>query len=283
MFVIASMSVSILILVLIYHYSRQRSQYQSRNYQQIVSLRLVMELCRQHRALTHQGVSHRDYAAVLPEVKQLEQALYQESGKLIGLASFDNKPMYRVLQLKLKGLGNDWQQRTSARNQRIHGTAIRHCMFLIDDIALTWLIESGRADLSDEYHINWQQILDSMEVLTQLRICIQEADQPIGEMRIKYYGDKIRHKLHQLSLISPLPIRSPMGVEVLDELDSVIGNDPLGLTQSQLYNLTTHISQLIAQVYDDMLAEMTHSLYKPLPEIDYANSATEVQSTVKSG
>ncbi|ROV61959.1 hypothetical protein EGH82_02450 [Vibrio ponticus] len=275
MFIIISISVSVLILILIYHYSRQRSLSHQRNYQQIVTLRLVMELCRKHRAVTHHAATTDNHPAIEDTLVQIDQQLDKESSRLISLANFDHKPMYRVLQMKLKGLSDEWQQRSFARNQRIHGTAIRHCMFLIDDIALAWLLESGRADLSDEYHMNWQQVLDSMEVLTQLRICIQEIDQPIGEMRVKYYGDKVRHKLHQLSLISPLPIRSPVGTQVLEQLDELVAANKLDINQADLYQLTTDISQLIAQVYDDMLSDITQSLYQALPDISSVTIYTE--------
>ncbi|WP_194438745.1 hypothetical protein [Vibrio fluminensis] len=275
MFILISISVSVLILILIYHYSRQRSLSHQRNYQQIVTLRLVMELCRKHRAVTHHAATTNNQPAADYALKQIDKELEAQASRLVSLANFDHKPMYRVLQMKLKGLSHEWQQRSFARNQRIHGTAIRHCMFLIDDIALVWLLESGRADLSDEYHMNWQQVLDSMEVLTQLRICIQEIDQPIGEMRVKYYSDKIRHKLHQLSLISSLPIRSPIGSQVLDQLDELSSADTLKLNQQQLYQLTTDISQLIAQVYDDMLTDITQSLYQALPDISSDNIYTE--------
>lgn len=61
------------------------------------------------------------------------------------------------------------------KNQRLHGKLIRHCMYLMDDVVLAWLAESGREELSDEYHMNWQQIFDAMETLTQLRLCIDDS------------------------------------------------------------------------------------------------------------
>ncbi len=266
MFVALSMSVSIVILCLLYYYSKQRSQSQERNYQQIISLRLIMELCRQHRALTHQAMVSDDFSKP-DEVLHVEQQLQKQTSDLINLASFDHKSLFRILQMKTAALGQDWQQRSFARNQRTHGTAIRHCMFLIDDIALAWLVESGREDLSDEYHLNWQQVLDSMEILTQLRICIQEKGHRNEELRIKYYADKIRHKLQQLSLISPLTIQSPLGLQTQAKIDLLISSQNLKFTTQQLYALTTDISQLIAQVYDDMLSDITESLYQPLPAV----------------
>jgi len=270
MFIIISVSVSILVLVLLSHYSKQRYQSHQRNYQQIVFLRLVMELCRQHRDLTHHSIAMDNSDSTTLAISQLKQQLTQESSKLISSTHFDSKPQYRILQLKLNGLSEGWQQRSFARNQRIHGTAIRHCLFLIDDIVLAWLLESGREDLCDEYHANWQQILDSMEVLTQLRICIQEVELATGEMRVKYYSNKIKHKLQQLSLINPLPINAPLGTRVLHSLDALIQADEIKLGNDQLYCLTTDISRLIAQVYDQMLSDIAHDLYQPLPEVSLA-------------
>ncbi|EGU38863.1 hypothetical protein VII00023_06017 [Vibrio ichthyoenteri ATCC 700023] len=267
MFVALSILVSVLILLLIYLDAKQRAQSQQHHYRQIVSLRLVMELCRRHRALTHDAMTASEFEATSLAIHSTEKELLLESSKLIGLATFENKPMYRVLQMKVKGLSHDWQQRSFARNQRVHGAAIRHCIFLIDDITLAWLLDSDREDLHDEYHMNWQQVIDSMEVLTQLRICIQELDQPSGEVRIKYYSDKISQKLHQLSLISPLPIHSPLGVNTLATLEQLVGIESIELEQNQLYNLTTDISCLIAQVYDEMLSDITQSLHHPLPDM----------------
>ncbi|MBA5761997.1 hypothetical protein H2O73_06510 [Vibrio sp. 404] len=272
MLVIISISVSILILVLLSHYSRQRSQSHQRNHQQIHSLRQVLELCRQHRDLTHHAIATEHNESTTQTIDQLKQQLTLESSKLIGLAHFDSKPQYRMLQRKLTGMCEGCQQRSFARNQRIHGTAIRHCLFLIDDIALTWLLDSGREDLCDEYQLNWQQVLDSMEVLTQLRICIPEVGQPSGEMRIKYNANKIRHKLLQLSLINSLPINSPLGNHLFDTLDMLLQADKITLNQNQLYYLTTDISRLISQVYDQMLSDIMQSLYQPLADIPSAES-----------
>ncbi|MDA0147013.1 hypothetical protein [Vibrio sp. LaRot3] len=267
MFVIISLFISFSVLGWVYFLSTQRTTSIERKFETLITLREVLLLCRQHRAMTHHAITQASIIACEAKISAQQLKLTQLSNQLISLASFDNKAMYRVLQLKLNGLETEWSKRSIARNQRIHGTAIRHCMFLIDDLALEWLLESGRHDLSDEYHMNWQQVLDSMEVLTQLRICIQESHQPNGHLRIKYYCDKVLHKLDHLSLISALPIRSPQGLEVQGLLKQVIQDETLPINNHQLYQLTSNVSSLIAAVYDDMLNDLSKSLYQPLPEL----------------
>ncbi len=140
----------------------------------------------------------------------------------------------------------------------------------MDEIAIAWLIESGREDISDEYHMNWQQVLDSMEVLTQLRISIQDLHYPEGMLRVKYYCDKTRRKLNQLSLISPLSIASPISSKAMHALSEINASDDILMTNEELYQLTTDISLIISQVYDQMLSDMTESLYQPLPKVALA-------------
>ncbi|MCG9684164.1 hypothetical protein L1D31_16600 [Vibrio sp. Isolate23] len=270
MFVLISIVISLSILLALFHFSKHRQSTLQRKFDILVLLRKVLLLSRQHRSLTHQALFNQSPSHTHLELDRLYNQMIDTSGELISVAQFENKPMYRILQLKLKGLHKDWSQRSVARNQVIHGHAIRHCLFLMDEVAIAWLIESGREELSDEYHLNWQQVLDSMEVLTQLRVSIQEAHYPEGMLRVKYYCDKSRRKLNQLSLICPMSISSPLSSKAMHTLSEVSASDEMLLSIEELYQLTTDISLIISQVYDQMLSDMTESLYQPLPKIAYS-------------
>ncbi|NVD07139.1 hypothetical protein FCU94_09465 [Vibrio sp. JPW-9-11-11] len=269
MFVLISLALSLLILLGLFYFSKQRHSGLERKFDILVSLRQLLLLSRQHRAITHQALSSHHFDIHQAQLEQTFDEMMNCSNQLIANAHFDNKPMYRILQLKLKALHKDWNTRSVARNQVIHGKTIRHCMFLMDEIAIAWLIESGREDISDEYHMNWQQVLDSMEVLTQLRISIQDAHYPEGMLRVKYYCDKMRRKLNQLSIISPLSVASPLSSKAMHSLTELNATDELTLSNEELYQLTTDISLVISQVYDQMLSDMTESLYQPLPKIAF--------------
>lgn len=270
MFVLISIGISLIILAVLFHISKQRQTSLQRKYEILVLLRQILLLSRQHRAITHQVLTQTNTFDLSPKLAQTYDLMMEKSGELIAIAQFDNKPMYRILQLKLKALGRDWQKNSVARNQVMHGKTIRHCMFLMDEIAIAWLIESGREDLSEEYHINWQQVLDSMETLTQLRISIQDCHYPEGMVRVKYYCDKTRRKLNQLSVISPLALASPASSRSMHTLTEISSSNDLPMNVDELYQLTTEISLIVSHVYDQMLSDMTESLYQPLPKVAFS-------------
>ncbi len=268
MFVIISMLISISILGLMFLYSKQKESTLQRKYELLIDLRQLLYLCRQHRSATHHSLMFGEKREA--ELAHLQDLLHEKSNHLIATAHFDNKPMYRVLQLKLKALMNNWDQRSVARNQMMHGKAIRHCMFLMDEVMLAWLVESSREDLSNEYHINWQQVIDSMDTLTQLRISIEDMHTMDGSSRLRHYCDLTRRKLNQLALISPLSIASPACSKAMHILTELHDNPSFEISQQELYQLTSDVSLSIAHVYDQMLADVSESLYIPLPKLAVA-------------
>lgn len=267
MFVFISIGISIAILAILFHISKHHQTSLKRKYEIIVLLRQLLLLSRQHRAVTHQALTKTNTYDVSPKLSEINDLMMRRSNELISIAKFENKPMYRILQLKLKSLGKNWESHSVARNQVIHGKTIRHCLFLMDEVAIAWLVEEGREDLSEEYHVNWQQVLDSMETLTQLRISIQNCHYPEGMLRVKYYCDKMLRKLNHLSIISPLALASPASSKSMHMLTEISTRDDLAWNIDDLYQLTTEISLIISQVYDQMLSDMTESLYEPLPRL----------------
>ncbi|WP_428772024.1 hypothetical protein [Vibrio sp.] len=265
MFVFVSMLISIGILAAMLFFSRQKQTGLQRKYELLVDLRKLLNLCRQHRSATHYALtSQYDPKS---ELVRIEDQLIEQSNHLVATAQFENRPMYRILQLKLKELSKDWRDRTVARNQMMHGKVIRQCMFLMDEIALAWLVESGREDLSDEYHTNWQQVIDAMEALTQLRIAIQDLDNDEGRLRLNYYCDRMRRKLNQLALISPLSIASPTCSKAMHVLSEMHDNSHMDISSEEMYRVSSDISLSICQVYDQVLSDITESLYLPLPKM----------------
>lgn len=270
MFVLISLIFSCAILAALFHYSKKRQTILQRKFNTLVMLRELLRLCREHRKLTHHSLSYSLTQQQLSEMNALYDEIMHCCDQLVAIAPFDNRPMYRIFQLKLKAMNSDWHERSVSRNQIIHGKTIRHCMFLMDEVAIAWLIESEREDLNDEYHLNWQQVLDSMEVLTQLRVSIPDSHSEEGFLRLKYYCDKTRRKLNQLSLISPLSVASPVSIDAIHQLTEISSAMSLPISTEEMYSVTSDISATISQVYDQMLSEMSESLYLPLPSIAYS-------------
>ena len=201
------------------------------------------------------------------KVNEIYADILETSELLQTKTPLDSRPMYRIYQNKLKAMHDDWQSRSLVRNQTIHGKNIRHSMYLLDEVMINWLIQSEREDMMSEYHMNWQQVLDSMEVLTKLRICIPDMDSIDDQQRVKFYCDKTVRKLNQLALICPLSIASPIGCRAIHELSELASSETINLSPKAMYDLTSDVSTVIAQVFDQVLSDMTESLYQPLPSI----------------
>jgi hypothetical protein len=56
-------------------------------------------------------------------------------------------------------------------------------------------------------------------------------------------------------------------MHTLTELNA---NHEFEMTSDELYQLTTDVSLVISQVYDQMLSDMTESLYLPLPKVAFS-------------
>lgn len=268
MFIAISLMTSFSILLVMMFLARQRENTFLRQYQLIVTLRQLLLLIRQSRSNTHYGISAKQQLAA--QLENLNHLLADKSSQLIAKSRFENKPNYRTFQTMLKALTLDWKTRSIAKNQMVHGKAIRHCLFLIDEVMMSWLIESGRQDLSAEYHYNWQRIVDAMEVLTQLRISIQEIHSTVGFEQAQLHSDKMRKVINQLSIISPLTLTSPACNKALQTLGELINNPDFPHDSHALYELTNDISLNIARVYDQILSDLIEQLYIPLPNERFA-------------
>ncbi|PFG55800.1 hypothetical protein ATG66_2118 [Vibrio sp. ES.051] len=265
MFVLISSLLSIAILVSIYHLSFKREQQHIRKYQLLTLLRDVVHLLRRHRAATHYSIYFQQNNE--QELHKLHRALTKKLHLLVETSRFENKPMYRVLQIKVGKLLEKWQGSSVARNQMEHGRLIRHCLFLMDETTIAWLTEEQRDELHDEYHMNWQYIIDSLETLTQLRICIQDLSEQGGRARFKHYASVMTRKLNQLAMIAPLNIASPVAMRAIQVLDDYVNEKNANITEAELYRITSDLSLTIFNTYDHVLSDTVEALYLPLPRL----------------
>ncbi|KAA8681700.1 hypothetical protein [Vibrio gigantis] len=273
MFVVISMGLSLLVLAALFHFSRKRQTALSHRFETLVLLRELLSLSRKHRAATHYALAYKLSSDSIRKVNEIYDNILEVSELLQSHVSFDSRPMYRIYHLKLIAMHSDWQNRSLVRNQSIHGKTIRHCMFLMDEVMIVWLIQSEREDMSREYHMNWQQILDCMEILTKLRMSIpgiEKADmeKPEEYLRFKYYASQTHRKLNQLSIICPISSGSPVCTRAMHALTEIASSNEATQPADSMYELTSDISSVVSQVYDQVLSDITRSLYQPLPNIN---------------
>ncbi|MGO2162208.1 MAG: hypothetical protein ACTH4J_17325 [Vibrio toranzoniae] len=268
MFVVISVGLSLLVLAALFHLSRKRQTALSHRFETLVLLRELLLLSRKHRAATHYALAHKLSSDSIRKVNEIYDNILEVSELLQSHVSFDSRPMYRIYHLKLIAMHSDWQNRTLVRNQSIHGKTIRHSMFLMDEVMIIWLIQSEREDMSREYHMNWQQILDCMEILTKLRMCIPDMERPEEYARFKFYASQTHRKLNQLSMICPISSGSPVCTRAMHALTEIASSNEATQPADSMYELTSDISSVVSQVYDQVLSDITRSLYQPLPDIN---------------
>ncbi|MDK9754907.1 hypothetical protein KIV40_05515, partial [Vibrio sp. D173a] len=142
MFVLISTLISIAILAGIYHLAAKREKQHARKYQLLTLLRDTVHLLRRHRAVTHYSIQHQQNHE--KEIEPIHQELGYKLHQLVETSRFENKPMYRLLQIKIDKLLEQWQDNTVARNQMEHGKLIRHSLYLMDEVTLAWLAIAQR-------------------------------------------------------------------------------------------------------------------------------------------
>ncbi|MDN2665948.1 hypothetical protein OW495_04420 [Vibrio sp. 14N.309.X.WAT.E.F5] len=271
MFVVISVGLSIAVLAALLHFSKKRQTALSHRFETLVLLRELLLLSRKHRAATHYALAYKLSSDSIRKVNKIYDNILEVSELLQSHVSFDSRPMYRIYHLKLIAMHSDWQNRSLVRNQSIHGKTIRHSMFLMDEVMIIWLIQSEREDMSREYHMNWQQILDCMDILTKLRMSIpgiEKADmeKPEEYARFKFYASQTHRKLNQLSIICPISSGSPICTRAMHALTEIASSNEATQPADSMYELTSDISSVVSQVYDQVLSDITRSLYQPLPD-----------------
>ncbi len=268
MFVLISLILSAVILAAIYKYSQHHEASLSRKYALIMKLRETVHLCRQHRSATHYFLQNNYKRPI--ELCHIEEQLFKKAEELVSMSHSDNKLLYRVYQSDIKHLINSWAKSGVIKNQIIHGKVIRDGMFLLDELMVYWLAESHRAELTDEYHKNWQAVVDSMDQLTKFRISIEHLDTIEGRNRCQAEAEFVTRKLNQLAMICPLSIASPMGNKAVNTLVEISESPNYPMQSKELYDLSSDVSQLIFNVYDQMLSDISESLFLPLPRLAFA-------------
>ncbi|SEG32794.1 hypothetical protein [Vibrio hangzhouensis] len=263
MFVFVSFILSAAILAAIYHYAKATEAKLERKYQLIVNLRGLVTLVRQHRTATHYYLMFGQKK--LKQLEKIEQEMERRCLDLIEVAHFDNKPMYRVLHSNIKLLCRSWKKHSVSKNQLVHGKLIRQTLLLVDDILIAWLVDVEREELEEDYRNLWQGIIDSLDCLTQLRVCIEGCESELGKQRVMHYCRMMHRKVNQLSVVGPLSVPSPMYSATIGRIETLIETPATELDREFLYQLTSELSELIFTSYDGIIKEMAEELYQPIP------------------
>ncbi|WP_281829422.1 hypothetical protein [Vibrio nigripulchritudo] len=271
MFVLISLTIILICILLLFMHSQTRAVNDQRHLDNLHLLRQLIELCRTHRTLTHQVLVEGNHAShsTLKALFKLKEQIKAISAQARKISTTSDKAKYRVLQINLTLLCKEWRTHSINRNQISHGKVIRHCLYLMDEQIVTWMIEAYREDLTEQYHQDWQLICEAMECLTQLRMCIQDTETETGRKRYLHYGHLILRRLNQISVNCSVPISSDVLFSLNDVLNRLSNEsykeNPIDI--AALYKLTNGISAFLFGSYDKVISAICEELYEPLPEI----------------
>jgi hypothetical protein len=132
---------------------------------------------------------------------------------------------------------------------------------------ISWVLEAQKQELSNEYHHNWHQVIDSLDSLTQFRVTIQELGSEHGNNRIKYLSETLHRRLKKLGMVNPVLMASPNFQVICSRLEAITETEDKQLSSESLYQLSSDISLMIFNIYDYILADVAENVYVPLPKL----------------
>ncbi|GAM57860.1 hypothetical protein JCM19231_4125 [Vibrio ishigakensis] len=269
MFIVISASLCALLVVTLLVRHGQQVRQSDRKYQLICELRNLIELLREHRTLAH---THLCVCDIPPsQCNELKHRIVDTISALLSNAEMSKRPMLRLLRKQVRILLGNWPEMTPSRSQMSHSKSIRVCLYLIDEMTLSWLIESEKYDLSERYSAQWNHIIDSLDALTRFQIAFADYldDNPKALDRVTLKARLLQRKLNQLGLIAPLTVSAPSSATAMRWLDEVVDSNGglQRLTQQEVMNECEALSLVIFRVYDHMLLDVGEELSHPLPEL----------------
>ena len=262
MFISISLFIVTIIIGFLFHFSAVREKCNQSRYASISQLRTLIFSVREHRGLTHSHLTETPYTP--SALKEVNAKILDIFNQLKAQSGPDTKQEIRILQEKVENLLYQWTTFSVAKNQLQHGRVIRQILFLIDELLISWLVDSHHDDIAADYHHCWQKVLDTLEVLTMLRISIQEVDTDLGKKRFRHHASILSRKMKQLSLICPLTTADSDQSGVIHTLKQWQDNDTIELSKLELYQLSLDASLIIFNIYDQVLSDICESIYLPL-------------------
>ncbi|GEM79943.1 hypothetical protein [Vibrio superstes] len=265
MFMIIAASLSaIIVLYLLMRHGRQ-SKLNDNRYRLVCELRSVAEHLREHRHLAHTHLSFEP----IPDnhTVEIEKNISNSLLFLVEKSFVNDRPMFRLLMKQIQTLLFEWRDMTASKSQMSHGKAIRATLYLIDEIVLTWLVESDQLELSEQYSRQWSHVIDSLEALTQFRMLVSDSRNELQCERLNLKAQVLLRKINRLSLLSPLGVHAPSTSHAARQLTEIISahGHIEELDERELYQLTSTLSLAIFKVYDQILIELSEQLNQPLP------------------
>ncbi|GAD79800.1 hypothetical protein [Vibrio ezurae] len=128
----------------------------------------AIDVVRLHRSYTYKKLACEKMNR--SRMNSVKQQLNNMSDNILNYPYLGSRAERRILSTRLATLSQDDEPLAFSKQLVIHGQAIRLLIFCCDSAVLRSI---NTDDLCmKEYHAQWQSILDTIDALTQYRICI---------------------------------------------------------------------------------------------------------------
>lgn len=252
-----------------YHSRQSNSLLQSR-FNQVIGLRQLIHLLRFHRRKTHQLLSNGGINN--SEDQPLNESLAVQSllRTLIGQAEQPQKPMYRILMKRITTLLDEWPRYSIQRNQAVHGKAIRHVLYLIDDTVTQSLLAADKEELFKQYQSVWPVTLNAIDSLSRFRHTINNFTP--GSMAMKrelgLHTQILRRRLGQMSILSSEQVSALLIESLFEQFDKIdLDNPNHAQTKAKLYYFSLQVSETLFNLFDLVLGDIGKEISIRLPEL----------------
>ncbi|WP_240152847.1 hypothetical protein [Photobacterium alginatilyticum] len=252
-----------------YHVRQSNSLLQNR-FNQVIGLRQLIHLLRFHRRQTHQLLSSS--GTFLGKEQPLNESLAIQSllRTLISQAEHSQKPMYRILMKRITSLLDEWPRYSLQRNQAVHGKAIRHVLYLIDDTITQSLLAADKEHVFQQYQSTWPVTLNAIDSLSRFRHTIHSyhPNSTAIKRELGLHTQILRRRLGQMTVRSSNPA-PPLIIEALfEQFDKIdLDNPDPGLVKEQLYHFSLQVSEAIFNLFDLVLGDIGKEVSIRLPEL----------------
>lgn len=266
MWIILGLTLTVLALTAWYFYNKQQQAQTEAHFDQILGLRQLIQLLRQHRRLSHSHLmkshlmkSRGETLPVFPE----QNAILSLSHTLLSQAGLEQKPMYRILTQHLQQLSTEWPQYSMSRNQANHGKNIRHVMYLIDDHLTTSLLIADKSTLFEQYQQFWPVTLNALDTLAQFRstVAVFHPGNSKQEVLLRRHLHLLQRRLGQMNLMLKIPGPSLMADQLENDLTTLLQSASASKAcRLALYKFSLSLSDNIFYLFDAKLTEIAHAL-----------------------
>ncbi len=254
------------LFILIYR-KQQRSDNNEINqrFKQVFELLAVIDSIRQHRAATHQQLKGHQEQAI--ERARWGQKMLEEARELSMDAPSNQKSMYRIFHKNLTELNQNWLTYSIARNQSIHGKAIRHAFYMIDELVCQALAIAELDDELKHYERLWQLTVDGLDTLTHFRTSIDRQLQHNGAPNnyLAIQANLLHRRISQIVILtrSDAMLNTPFMVE-LQALSQA--SQQKKYDEENLYVLSSIISESIIVLFCTELNALCKRIAIETPE-----------------